>query len=356
MKALTIILACILGIATSTGPASAGTGLFFTTEGLFGYTLGDPLVPFVAQPREQYAPGNRVNDWLAPDLAVQASISGRLEFGINVGVGANSSLRLGTLFSGWAAIRSVSVPTAFGFVFCQPSAGKPQCEIGICYVTPVPCGSFETSLTRRYWEVAPEILVGWQGEASRFWIGVQPFVGAFFETGAFQYFSVGNADRWLKFSDSASGHVIGGLVVTQAEFRLSNRVDLLLSAGAGAYRATANSLNVAQMPDLGTIDQTDFIVSEYPSSLMVMGFRGQLGVGVNVNVNSRLSVGVVGRADFWSAFPGVTWPQSEIPQCVFKPNGDPVCEPPRVNGQFGLIAGQLFQLTGGLRITLRTGQ
>jgi len=91
------------------------------------------------------------------------------------------------------------------------------------------------------------------------------------------------------------------------------------------------------------------------TSLAVTGFRGQFGLGVTYDVSSKLSVGIVGRADFWSAFPGLHWTQSGIPQCAFKENGDPVCEPPQVFGFFGLGANPMLHLTAGFRLTVRTG-
>ena len=145
---------------------------------------------------------------------------------------------------------------------------------------------------RSYVELMGDVAYTPAATGGGIWIGVRPFVGRYHEA---QEGTVTGpppnpfGDRGPATVDAT---LYGALATIGASIPVGN-LELWLEAGAGLYGVSATG------HDSG-IDQ-DFAAN-------FGGFRAQLATGISRTFDSGFSIGLVTRAEYWSALPTLRWP------------------------------------------------
>jgi len=308
--------------------ASAQT-LTLATEGGLGFRLTAMVSPVgigrrvdIPDPQPEHV-----------DIAARSPLIGRSEMILTLPAGAHAFVQVGAIAAGWLDAQA-GTHTSIGSVLCTPYYDpdeKPQCEIKVCNDLAF-CSVFESLTVAYYREVMGAVAAGWRmpGGASLS-VGARPFVGQFTER-----FVTTGSQQLMNWADGLDARFVGVLGISELDIPLGGRAHLLLSAGAGGYRFTGETV----LFDLDLAGQ---------------GIRAQFGSGISVDVGQRIAVGLMGRLDYWSAWPGVTTPISDPFTCVVNQNNDPVCEPPKVIGTFGASVAPAWNASVALRLAVQLG-
>jgi hypothetical protein len=210
-------------------------------------------------------------------------------------------------------------------------------------------------MARRYVEVAPRALIGFGGAAGALGLGVEAFAGIYDEHFTRRLARLDRPETWIEHDDALEATVRGILGVMEAELFVTERARLLLSAGAGVYDGFAEATISERVADTATEPPDDYTTRTFPVAAAFAGVRAELGIGFSYALNPHVSVGLMGRVDYWSAFPGLTAPSPGNPFCMVQDNGNSICEPPRVVGEYGIGVAPIVHLTLGLSLNLRLG-
>lgn len=331
MPKLLFVLAVAVA-AMLAAPVSAQT-VTIVTEGGFGLRVGSPLSPVGSGIRTDIdgpQPGNA-------DIRTVQPYFGRSEFIIVSAPGAGGFVvTTGVVGAGWIDAGE-RTHAGMGVTTCKPSVNpedKPECEIKIGCELLLPCATWNSTSFSLYREVMPVAGLGWRAPGgSLVTFGARPFFGWFDEAFAISDGTV-NINEW---SDALGATFIGALATTEVDLAFGGRFHLLLSGGAGGYRYAAHE-------------------ERYDIDLAGTGFRAQMGAGMAIDLGDRLSLGLMGRVDWWSVWPGVATPTFEQFRCMLKqPSNDPVCEPPRVLGTYGADVGPAWNASLAVRLSLQLG-
>ena len=135
------------------------------------------------------------------------------------------------------------------------------------------------SFERDYWEVGTRFQHYYdQNATNKMMWGFEPFYGEFsakpVQTGA------------QTLNGTVDQSIFGAMLSFEAERMIAPETMLLLRAAGGVYGSNADY----SVTGTSTISDSDDTV----------GFRGQLAVGLQHQVNARTSVGVIGRLDYFS--------------------------------------------------------
>ncbi len=329
------IVAAVAATPTATIAAEDLFGPYFYAEGAlgadFGSSTGNGYVAYGAP-------------WLPWEAAISgtgSAVSGRIGFGYDFLNGDGVPTRLGLTLDGTLVSQNRDVPV-FGWVMGEPGVGgaKPMFEISIDDSGTLQLG-LQSSVKNTFWEVMPEFLMGSQyDDMSVLWLGVQPFYGERSERSSYSAYRVAPS---MRVDTAVDAQMYGALLTAQHETWLRDDLKLFVSAGAGAYTLNATS-HVSGATHGGVVDD----------ARSMAGFRGQLGVGVDLQVTEKLSLGVVGRADVWSALPHVSGLFADWGGSAPCAEGPPlVCTPPAIRGDYKMSADPHANLFIGLRVVYR---
>ena len=135
------------------------------------------------------------------------------------------------------------------------------------------------SFERDYWEVGTRFQHYYdQNATNKMMWGFEPFYGEFsakpVQTGT------------QTLNGTVDQSIFGAMLSFEAERMIAPETMLLLRAAGGVYGSNADY----SVTGTSTISDSDDTV----------GFRGQLAVGLQHQVNARTSVGVIGRLDYFS--------------------------------------------------------
>ncbi|MCW5718833.1 MAG: hypothetical protein KIS68_13480 [Bauldia sp.] len=308
--------------------ASAQT-LTLATEGGLGFRLTAMVSPIgigrridIPDPQPEHI-----------DIAARSPLVGRSEVILALPTGAHGFIEVGAIAAGWIDAEAAT-HESIGMVVCKPYYDpdqKPECEIKVCDDLEF-CSVFESLTVAYYREVMGVVAAGWRlpGGATLS-IGARPFIGQFTER-----FVTTGSQQTMNWADGLDARFIGVLGVSELDIPLGERTHLLLSAGAGGYRFAGETV----LFDLDLAGQ---------------GIRAQFGSGISVDIGQRVALGLMGRIDYWSAWPGVTTPISDPFTCAVNQNNDPVCEPPKVTGTFGAAVAPAWNASVALRLAVQFG-
>ncbi len=329
------VVAAMSTISGMTIAAEDEFGPYFFAEGAISGDFGSSIANGYVAYEAPWLP------WTAAIPGNGSAISGRVGLGYDfLGYGGVPA-RLGLTLDGTLASQSRDVPV-FGWVMGEPGVGgaKPMFEISIDDSGTMQLG-LQSSVKNTFWEVMPEFLLGSQyDDTSTLWLGVQPFYGERSERSSYSAYRVAPSAR---VDTAIDAQMYGALFTAQSETWLRDDLKLFVSAGAGAYTLNATS-HVTGATHGGVVDD----------ARSMAGFRGQLGVGVDLQVTEKLSLGVVGRADVWSALPHVSGLFADWGGSAPCAEGPPlVCTPPAIRGDYKMSADPHANLFIGLRLVYR---
>lgn len=317
--------------------ASAAEGLplggYIRLEGQVGHSVAE------AFSSGSVADGPADRGWQDAGSDTLLGWGGRGQIGWDFAAGG-LLFRVGLIGNGWTGEQTQDNPVQ-GFVIFEPTDTKPVGEIRVCDGSP--CPDFDHRQRRSYWEVMPDLAIGFEGAAARYWFGLRPFYGAFDQWGES---GIGNTPgSGLGAENRTDSRLFGALVTARAELPVSEGLTLAVGLGAGPYRVKAEST---------TRGRTYGAVIE--DSMTRVGLRGQLEVALDAELGGGFSLGLAGRADYWSdqpAVPGYSGDWGGEAPCTRLPNGDLVCEPPRAVGDNRLASESRIDLFVGVGLTLR---
>lgn len=337
--AATVIAVVMTLLVSSAVSAENRFGPYLSVEGMAGLDFGSAVGEgFIAHRPPEFPWGPAIPGTLG-------AFAGRIEAGYDFSGRTGNPFRAGLIVSGLVASYNHS-GMSYGWVLGEPGAGgKPQFEIAICSDDPCAVAGYEASSTRTFWEVMPQFMASSShGEKSLVWWGIQPFYGEASQNWFYRK-GFGATPTTIRVDNSVNTRSYGALFSVQKETWFREDLKFFVSFGLGPYAAIGKSHTVGSF--LGAvIDETRSMT----------GFRGQLGAGAEWMLRQGLSLGLVGRADFWSALPhvagyGASWGGS--PVCV---RGPPlVCAPPMITGGVGIAAKPHLDVFVGLRLTYRPG-
>ncbi len=337
--ALLLLMLCVAGPAARA--ADAATGPFVHLEGSLGL---DSFQPFG---NGSLVKGDPAQLWRNPGNRNSFAWGGRGEAGWDLG-GDGTIFRLGVIVSGWRSQQQDDDPIEGGVVLePNPMGGKPYGEIAICDEGE-PCYAYDQEIRRSYWEVMPELAVGFPGaEGALYWIGLQPFYGELVQDSHsyFDFSGPAQPAQWGGVENRIDSKAYGALLTATAETWLSQSLKLVVSGGVGPYVLKADSVSRGRR-----------FGAEVKDSATLVGVRGQLSLAGEVTLADNLSLGLVGRADFWSDQPfveGINGDFGGQAPCAHKPNGDLVCEPPSAVGDYNIFSDTRLNLFVGLGMTYR---
>ena len=288
--------------------------------------------------------GTGVSNWIASDSLLSPWSRGDTKV---------SDLKRGSIEAGWtfAGQDGWSYRIAVAASGLEGRYSNSQAVVGAAVIEPLtntlyygqikkcdvtPC-TYQSSASRHYWEVMPELAVEWQqSDHLRFEVGLQPFYGRT------NLGSHAQTTGFTSFVDSSvSAHSYGALVKFEPKYLLSNGMMLALDLGAGPYMLTAHSLTMGSDPTRPGASDEDRLV----------GFRGRLGFGVDMPVSRALSAGLVARADYWSARTNVVGAGEPAPTC--KSGGALIVCHASAAGNFDLGSSAQTDFFFGIRLTFR---
>ena len=259
-------------------------------------------------------------------INVSDGVYGRAEFGKVW----NSGLGIGAYVQGWDGDEDVSETTYI-------NGSIPYRDDDRTVIRTFGAGEgilTESSLDRSLIEVGVQ-LFHQEGDTTSpggISIGIEPFV-AFIAEDANSL--IDNGGAVLTRSSDLDAIAYGALLALDSRYHLLDRTVLIGRAAAGAYYADADA-DTRWTGDEPTAD--DQLSSDF------MGFRGQLAIGIEQLLSETLSIGLIGRLDYWSDFPSIKWTD------VFP---DPNLFPDEHVGRDNSIASDdLLALSIGARVTI----
>jgi len=302
----------------------------FTLEGGYGFRLATPVAPLgigqridLPDPQPAYA-----------DMAATSPITARSELAFVIPIGPGGFvMRIGVVGAGWVD-GGITDYESIGVVLCKVNfpGEKPECEIQVCAGLEA-CVSFQTVASSSYREVMPVLDGGLRSPGGALLtFGARPFLGRLSETFAYGPPGEDFVPRW---SNAIHARFMGVLGMAEIDLPIGPRLHLLLSGGAGAYRFTAEEA-------MRGVD------------LAGVGVRAEASAGVSFDLGQRVSVGLVGRIGWWSAWPSVSTPTIEPFQCELLMN-DPICQPPSVSGGYWATIAPALNAGLALRLSLLMG-
>ena len=137
-------------------------------------------------------------------------------------------------------------------------------------------------------------------ERSGFSLGIEPFVAFFDEDTTTQIANVIPGEQFDADATRTSdldATAFGALLALDGRHPLAPHTALITRAAAGAYHMDA---------DVDAKISTGSSVEGHYSDDFA-GFRGQLALGVEQAFTESISLGVIGRLDYWSAMPSMSW-------------------------------------------------
>lgn len=325
MLRLSVVLAA--GVMAIQPWAASAQTLTLATEGGLGFRLTEMVSPIgigrrtdVPDPQPEHI-----------DLAATSPLVGRSELVLAIPAGPHGFIEIGAIAAGWADAEA-ETHASLGLLVCKPRLGeKLECEIRVCEDFEF-CAVFQSFTVSTYREIMGLVAAGLRTPGgAALSIGAQPFIGQFSE----RFATTGTAAQ-LNWNDGLDARFVGVLGVSELDVPLGARTHLLLSAGVGAYRFTGETV----LFDLDIAGR---------------GIRAQFGTGISVDIGQRLALGVMGRLDYWSAWPGISTPNADPITCIVNPNDEPVCEPGRLNGGFGTAVAPALNASIALRLAVQLG-
>lgn len=334
-----LALSCSVAVARE---ANKSLGFYFRTEGAAALDITSGIGEnYVAYRPAEFPWGDALS-------ASSGAFAGRGELGFEFEGTDGVLFRAGIIFSGWSASQNPS-DFVYGMVNGEmgPNPGdRPEYEIRISDVDQgrEPLPYIDRSLTRDYWEIMPEFLIGSvRTDESVRWLGIQPFYGEFSQFSSLHTLRLPGDSPLFEprgVDTSLRARTYGALLTLQKEKWLKEDLKCFTSFGLGAYGLDAESQSVA-LRNGGEQNDTRSIV----------GFRGQLGVGSDWYINPKLSLGLVGRIDLWSGSPNVPGPGAYGLTGFRRPNGDLVVSPPKIIGDWSITSDTRVDLFAGIRMT-----
>jgi len=327
MRRICVVL--VAGIVAVLPLAASAQTLTVATEGGLGFRLTAMVAPIgigrridIPDPQPAYI-----------DIAARSPLVGRSEMILALPAGAQAFVQVGAIAAGWIDAEAAT-HASIGATTCKPYYGPAQqleCRIDVCEDFEF-CSVFESLTVAYYREVMGVVSVGWRmpGGASLS-VGARPFVGQFTER-----FVTTSSQPRLNWADGLDARFVGVLGMSELDIPLGDRAHLLLSAGAGGYRFTGETM-------LFDLDLAGY------------GIRAQFGSGISVDVGQRVAIGLVGRLDYWSAWPGITTPIADPFTCEINQDNKTVCEPSRVQGTFGAAVAPAWNASAALRLAVQLG-
>ena|GEM_PF-4942216 len=134
-------------------------------------------------------------------------------------------------------------------------------------------------------------------------LGIEPFVAFIDEdTSSKIGFTGGPFEPASSRSSDLGATAYGALLALDARHHVLERTVLIGRVAAGAYHMDAHvDTDHSFISDPIEPDAHDDLSSDF------FGFRGQLALGIEQMLTEAFSVGVIGRLDYWSAFPSMEW-------------------------------------------------
>jgi hypothetical protein len=238
-------------------------------------------------------------------LDISDGFYGRAEFGRvwDTGFFFNG---IGVYGHGWVSNKGDTSETDFnaGLAYQPDGADSLQINTLGCSADGAPCSTGEADLDRSLFEVGVRFFheFGDATNLSGLSLGVEPFVAFIDEdTSSTIGFTAGPFDPTSTRSSDLGATALGALLAFDARHGILERTVLIARIAAGAYYMDADAdtdftFLPAVSPTFSDGESSDFF-----------GFRGQLAVGLEHMVTERLSLGVIGRLDYWSNFPSMEW-------------------------------------------------
>jgi hypothetical protein len=129
-------------------------------------------------------------------------------------------------------------------------------------------------------------------------LGVEPFVAFIDEETNSSIGTLSEPDIAQRSSDM-DATAYGALLALDGRHHILERTVLTGRVAAGAYYMDAEADTSFDVPPGFSLN--DDVSSDF------VGFRGQLAVGLEQLLTDTLSIGVIGRLDYWSDYPSMQW-------------------------------------------------
>jgi hypothetical protein len=167
-------------------------------------------------------------------------------------------------------------------------------------------------------------------------LGFEPFVAFIDEDTNSQVSTIEPAFPELRFTRSSNldAQAYGSLLAFDGRYNLAERTMVTMRVAAGAYYLNADSdtdwTNPPSVRTGGSLSSDS------------VGFRGQLALGIEQMLTEKVSIGIIGRLDYWSDYPSMDWTDAAF-------NGDPDAS------DDSIAHDDLLALSVGARLSLRFG-
>lgn len=328
LGAVIVSLAMCFGEAAHAGEGNSG--LYLTLEGILGSNNSE-------RTGLNYSYTEEIGEsWQGFGAVIDYLNGGRVEAGWLLEDQSGTPFQLAISYTRLSAQRSRSMTVA-GWTYGEPPeipGDKPVVEINIC--DDGPCLPIGISFDHRYWEVSPEfsMVVGGTDD-NFFWLGMKPFYGQIDQ----ESFTT-NGKQGL--DNTLNAELYGAMLTGQKDFRLSDRNTLSVTTGIGWYVVEADGFSIGRSE--GT---------EVHGSQKSGGARAQLGVSLDHELSSNVSLGAAAKLDYWSNQPYIMTGRSSGGRCEVSPGG-PICTPPRVTAfEDNVHFDEMFDYFLGLNVTFR---
>jgi hypothetical protein len=132
--------------------------------------------------------------------------------------------------------------------------------------------------------------------------GLEPFFAIFNEDNesAIGVIAGGSFEPSALRSSELEATAFGALLALDGQYYISPRIALTGRIAAGAYHLDAEADTIFR-----SLAEVSPVTDELSSDSF--GFRGQLALGIDHALTDEVSLGVIGRLDYWSDFPFIEW-------------------------------------------------
>ena len=281
--------------ADLTSEAEAAAYTYLNLEGGYIHLEGEKAQGYFVSPDSE-GPSFRKRS-----LGISDGVYGRAEIGRVADMGVLSGV--GAYVQGWAGNQDNVSETDVRFALPYQHKGESSTFLVTC---DSPCLTGEADLDRSLIEFGLRFFRAYDGVVDRDGLsaGIEPFLAIVDEETNSAISAPGIPVLFR--SSELDAAAFGALLAVDGRHEVLENIAIIGRVAAGAYYMSADANTAyAQVLEPPFVDRDDRLSSHY------IGFRGQLAAGIERRLSDTVSLGAIGRLDYWSDFPSMEWTSTD---------------------------------------------